>query len=124
MTKPLTTIESDHFETVPGEQLGRATGGYYGPGGAQYGNRGYGNGGYGNGGYGNGGNNGYGNNGYGRQPQYYTVQRGDNLSEIARDSGHSLNYLLARNPQFQANPNLIYPGQHVLTGWNYPSYSA
>lgn len=30
--------------------------------------------------------------------------------------------LLSHNPQFQANPNLIYPGQRVFTGWTYPTY--
>lgn len=104
MTKnPFTTIESDHFETVPGDQLDQATGGYYYPGGTPGGPR-------------------WGGGEYGRQPQYYTVQRGDNLTNIAKDNGRSLNYILAHNPQFQANPNLIYPGQRVFTGWNYPSY--
>ena len=102
-----TTIESSNFETVPGEQLDQATGGYVWPAG---------------GGYGNGGGGWYGNGGSGRQPQYYTVQRGDNLTNIAKDAGHSLNYVLSHNPQFQANPNLIYPGQRVFTGWNYPTY--
>jgi hypothetical protein len=105
MTKhPSTTIESSHFETVPGEQLDQATGGYFWPGGGGQGGNPYGNG------------------GYGRQPQYYTVQRGDNLTNIAKSAGHSLNYILAHNQQFQANPNLIYPGQQVFTGWNYPKY--
>lgn len=102
-TTPFTSIDSDPFETVPGDQLDQATGGnYYYPGGTPGGPP-------------------VGGNQYGRQPAYYTVQRGDNLTNIAKDNGRSLNYILAHNPQFQSNPNLIYPGQRVFTGWNYPS---
>jgi LysM repeat protein len=102
MTKhPSTTIESSNFETVPGDQLDQATGGYYRPGGGGW----------------------YGNSGPGRQPQYYTVQRGDNLTNIAKGAGRSLDYVLSHNPQYQSNPNLIYPGQRVFTGWNYPTYN-
>jgi LysM repeat protein len=43
----------------------------------------------------------------------YTVQSGDTLSKIAKQSGLSLSTLLYYNPQFQANPNLIRPGQKV-----------
>ncbi|HEX3765998.1 MAG TPA: LysM peptidoglycan-binding domain-containing protein [Kofleriaceae bacterium] len=111
-TNSFTTTESDNFETVTGDQLDQAAGGYYYPGGNYPG---------GNPGGNPGGR--YGNGEYGRQPQYYTVQRGDNLTNIAKDSGRSLNYILNHNPQFQANPNLIYPGQHVFTGWNHRSYS-
>lgn len=42
----------------------------------------------------------------------YTVQRGDNLSRIARSLGVSLGALMAANPQL-ANPNLIRPGQEI-----------
>jgi len=101
-----TTVETKDFETVAGEKLGQAAGGYGNwPGGRS------------GGWYGNGG-------GYGPQPQYYTVKRGDNLTNIAKGAGESLNYLLAHNPQYQTNPNLIYPGQHVFTGWSYPRYRA
>lgn len=41
----------------------------------------------------------------------YTVKSGDTLSAIARRAGITLNQLLSYNPQFQANPNLIRPGQ-------------
>jgi hypothetical protein len=50
----------------------------------------------------------------------YMVQPGDNLTNIAKESGHSLNYLLGLNPQYQKNPNLIHPGEQVTTGR--PSY--
>ena len=47
----------------------------------------------------------------------YTVQSGDTLSAIARRNGLTLAQLLAQNPQFAANPNVIRPGQTViLTG--------
>ncbi|HNR90872.1 MAG TPA: LysM peptidoglycan-binding domain-containing protein [Dokdonella sp.] len=42
----------------------------------------------------------------------YTVHRGDTLSGIAQRHGVSLSSLIAANPQI-ANPNLIYPGQHI-----------
>ena len=57
----------------------------------------------------------YGQGSYG-QPGLYTVQRGDNLTNIARQSGHSLNDILTWNPQYQSNPNLIHPGEQVFTG--------
>lgn len=44
--------------------------------------------------------------------QYYTVQSGNNLSEIAYRFGVSLGALKAANPQI-SNPNLIYPGQQL-----------
>jgi hypothetical protein len=100
-----TTIETSDFETVPGDQLDQAAGGYFWPAGGGYG-----------------GGRQWGNGNVGRQPQYYTVQRGDNLTNIAKDAGHSLDYVLSHNPQFQANTNLIYPGQRVFTGWNHPTY--
>ena len=46
----------------------------------------------------------------------YIVIRGDNLSTIAQAHGLSLAQLLSFNPQFQSNPNLIYPGQVVHLG--------
>jgi LysM repeat protein len=46
----------------------------------------------------------------------YTVQSGDTLSAIAAKNGMSLQQLLQNNPQFQANPNLIIPGQQVNLG--------
>ncbi len=46
----------------------------------------------------------------------YVVQSGDNLSTIAASHGITLGQLLAENPQFQANPNLIFPGQVVHLG--------
>ena len=55
------------------------------------------------------------------QPQYYTVQRGDNLTNIAKGANQSLGYLLNNNPQYQANPDLIHPGERVLTGRTYPT---
>lgn len=42
----------------------------------------------------------------------HTVQRGDNLTHIARDQGVSLRQLIDANPQI-SNPNLIHPGQQV-----------
>lgn len=43
---------------------------------------------------------------------YYTVIAGDNLWNIARKHGLSLQQLLALNPQVK-NPNKIYPGEQV-----------
>jgi outer membrane protein insertion porin family len=104
-----TTVETEGFETLQSDQLAHASGGYVWPGG---------NGGYGGyGGYGN-----YGGYGYAPQPQYYTVRSGDNLTNIAKANHESLGRLLRMNPQFQANPNLIYPGQQVLTGRTYPCH--
>ena len=42
-----------------------------------------------------------------------TVAEGDTLSKIATEAGVSLKEILNLNPQFQANPNLIRPGQQV-----------
>jgi len=42
-----------------------------------------------------------------------TVVTGDTLFKIATESGVSLKEILNLNPQFQANPNLIRPGQQV-----------
>jgi LysM repeat protein len=45
------------------------------------------------------------------------VQKGDTLSAIAGRNGMSLSQLLANNPQYRSNPNMIQPGQAVnLTG--------
>ncbi len=43
----------------------------------------------------------------------YTVKSGDTLSGIAQQQGLSITDLLNLNPQYQANPNLIKPGQQV-----------
>ncbi len=43
----------------------------------------------------------------------YTVKSGDTLSAIAQRNGLTLQQLIALNPQFAANPNLIQPGQTV-----------
>jgi LysM repeat protein len=43
----------------------------------------------------------------------YTIAAGDTLSAIAAKNGMQLSDLLASNPQFQANPNMIKPGQTV-----------
>jgi LysM repeat protein len=43
----------------------------------------------------------------------HTVISGDTLSQIAIDNGVTLEALIAANPQFAANPDLIYPGQQV-----------
>jgi len=47
--------------------------------------------------------------------QVHTVQRGDNLTNIAKGSGHSLGTILKWNPQYQNNPDLIHPGEYVTT---------
>jgi hypothetical protein len=95
-----TTLETDAFETIAGDDLSGANGGLWNwprGGGWQFGQR------------------------YG-QPQYYTVRPGDNLTNIAKGANQSLNHLLSNNPQYQANPNLIHPGERVLTGRTYPCY--
>lgn len=43
----------------------------------------------------------------------YTVQSGDTLSAIARNNNMSLADVLALNPQYQTNPNLIRPGETI-----------
>jgi LysM repeat protein len=43
----------------------------------------------------------------------YTVRSGDTLGKIAGQNGMSLPQLLALNPQFQGNPNVIQVGQQV-----------
>jgi murein DD-endopeptidase MepM/ murein hydrolase activator NlpD len=48
------------------------------------------------------------------QNEVYTIVPGDTLSGIAERFNITLQALLAGNPQFQANPNLIFPGQHVI----------
>lgn len=91
-----TRNETEGFETLDGVALSQASGGY-GP-------------------------SPYGYTNVGSKPQYYTVKPGDNLTHIAQGHDESLNRLLRMNPQFQSNPNLIYPGQRVLTGRTPPSY--
>lgn len=46
-------------------------------------------------------------------PTGYTVKQGDSLSNIAANNGMSVQQLLALNPQYAANPNLIRPGELV-----------
>ena len=102
-----TTAEADTLETLESDQLTRASGGFY------QGSCGGNGGGYG-------GYNPYGGYGWGYpQPQFYTVKKGDNLTHIARGANQSLQQLLQWNPQYQQNPNLIHPGERVLTGVNY-----
>lgn len=48
----------------------------------------------------------------------YTVKSGDTLSKIASTQGRTLAELLATNPQYASNPNLIRPGDVVKTGGN------
>jgi LysM repeat protein len=43
----------------------------------------------------------------------YTVKSGDTLSQIAARNGMTLNALIASNPQYQQNPNLIRPGETI-----------
>jgi spore coat assembly protein SafA len=45
--------------------------------------------------------------------QIHTVIEGDTLWQIAESNHVSLDALIAANPQFAANPDLIYPGQQV-----------
>lgn len=45
--------------------------------------------------------------------QIHTVIGGDTLSQIAESNHVSLEALIAANPQFAANPDLIIPGQQV-----------
>jgi hypothetical protein len=90
--------ETQEFETLTSDDLSGTTGGIWaGPQG------------------------GWGQQYYG-QPQYYTVKPGDNLTRIANGANSSLKQILQMNPQYRANPNLIHPGERVLTGWNYPWY--
>lgn len=95
--------ETEGFQTIDGVALSRASGGGYGGNGAD-------------------GYDPYGYTNVGSKPQYYTVKSGDNLTNIAGAHDESLNRLLKMNPQFQSNPNLIYPGQRVLTGHTAPNY--
>ena len=48
--------------------------------------------------------------------QVHIVQRGESLSRIASLHGISLAQVLALNPQFAPNPNLIHPGDQVVVG--------
>lgn len=48
----------------------------------------------------------------------YIVKSGDTLSKIASSQGRTLQELLASNPQYASNPNLIRPGQTVNFGAN------
>ncbi len=51
----------------------------------------------------------------------YIVKSGDNLSTIAKQNGLSLSQLIALNPQFASNPNLIRPGQTVALSGGGPA---
>jgi len=51
----------------------------------------------------------------------YTIVAGDTLSAIAAKNGTTLAALLANNPQYQANPNMIKPGQIVNFGSSAPA---
>ncbi len=46
----------------------------------------------------------------------YQVKSGDSLSKIAATQGRTLQELIASNPQYAQNPNLIQPGQTVNLG--------
>lgn len=46
----------------------------------------------------------------------YTVGRGDNLTRVAEHAGLSVPQLVKLNPRFASNPDLIHPGDHVVTG--------
>lgn len=55
----------------------------------------------------------------------YQVKQGDNLSKIASSQGITLASLLASNPQYAKNPNLIHPGDVVKFGAQEgPSYNS
>lgn len=46
----------------------------------------------------------------------YKVKQGDTLNAIAASQGRSLASLIANNPQFASNPNMIQPGETVNYG--------
>jgi predicted chitinase len=52
------------------------------------------------------------NNSFGSTGGSYNVNRGDNLTKIARQLGTSVAELIHKNPQIK-NPNLIYPNQKI-----------
>ncbi len=54
----------------------------------------------------------------------YQVSPGDNLSSIASRNGLTLQQLIALNPQFASNPNLIQPGQIVNLSGGGPTSSS
>lgn len=54
----------------------------------------------------------------------YTVASGDTLSGIAQKNGMTLQQLLAINPQYKTNPNLIKPGQSVALNGASPALPA
>ena len=47
---------------------------------------------------------------------YYNVGRGDNLTRIAEATNQSVDSLLDRNPSLKSHPNLINPGDRIITG--------
>lgn len=46
----------------------------------------------------------------------YTVGKDDNLSSIARATHQTVGDLVRRNPQYGKDPNLIHPGDRIVTG--------
>lgn len=44
----------------------------------------------------------------------YSIEKGDNLSTIAKKNGTTVANLLELNPGFKKNPNLIRPGEYLL----------
>ena len=52
----------------------------------------------------------------------YVVKQGDTLSKIATNSGRTLSELIANNPQYKSNPNMIKVGDSVNTLG--PTYSS
>ncbi len=52
----------------------------------------------------------------------YTVKSGDTLGGIAKAQGTTLADILASNPQYQANPNLIKPGEQVNLAKKYQDF--
>ncbi len=55
------------------------------------------------------------------EPNYHTVQRGENLNGIARLYGLTVQQLMQSNNI--SNPNVIYPGQQLMV-WNAPVEAA
>ena len=50
------------------------------------------------------------------KPATYEVQEKDNLSKIAAANNMTLEQLLAKNPQYKDQPNMIQPGQQIKIG--------
>lgn len=58
------------------------------------------------------------------QSSPYTVKSGDTLGGIAKTQGTTLAEILANNPQYQQNPDLIKPGQTVNLAKKYQDFHA